>query len=65
MTTAEIHERTELERIESWRRERLRGAGFSAEAAEKLAGHHEVDIHHAIELVERGCPPDVAVRILV
>ena len=65
MATAELHERTELDRIESWRRERLRAAGFSAEAAEELAGRHEVDLHDAVELIERGCPPEVAVRILV
>jgi len=65
MTTAEIQARTELERIESWRGERLRSAGFTPEAAEQLAGRHDVDLHDAIELVERGCPPDVAVRILV
>jgi hypothetical protein len=65
MTTAELREHTEIERIERWRRERLEAAGFSPHAASELAERHDVDLHAAIDLVERGCPTEVAVRILV
>jgi hypothetical protein len=30
-----------------------------------LAGRLDVDLDEAVELIERGCPPGLAVRILV
>ena len=47
-----------------WRRDQLVAAGFrpSLATAVALDGHH--DLHALIELVERGCPPSLAVRIL-
>jgi hypothetical protein len=65
MTTAELYARSEIERIEEWRRERLKAAGFPSAASGALAERHDVDLHAAIELVEKGCPPDLAVRILL
>ncbi len=65
MTAAEVHESTEVERIESWRREELERAGYSVAAAKQLARRHDVDLHLAVELVGRGCPHDVALQILL
>ena len=65
MTTAELYARTEIERIEEWRRERLEAAGFAPEAAGALAERHDVDLHAAIDLVEHGCPAETALRILL
>ena len=48
----------------AWRAQRLRSAGFPAEVAQRLAGEREVDLHELLELVDRGCPPHLAVRIL-
>ena len=39
-------------------------SGFSLPAADRLARDRRYDLHALIELVERGCPPDLAVRIL-
>jgi hypothetical protein len=50
--------------IVSWRRRQLVEAGFSAELARHVAGEASYDLHALIELVERGCPPALAVRIL-
>ena len=47
-----------------WRREQLALAGFPPPLAARLADDHRYDLHALIELVERGCPPDLAVRIL-
>ena len=47
-----------------WRSERLRAAGFAADLADGLAADPATDVHALIELVERGCPPELAVRIL-
>jgi hypothetical protein len=51
-------------RVAAWRRGRLREAGFDPESAEQLSRERDVDLHALIELVERGCPPPLAVRIL-
>jgi hypothetical protein len=50
--------------IVAWRRTRLRKAGFDAKLAERLSRECGVDLHALIELVERGCPPPLAARIL-
>jgi hypothetical protein len=48
----------------AWRRRRLIGAGFTPEQADLLAHDCAVDLHALIELVERGCAPVLATRIL-
>ena len=65
MTAAETQDRTELERVEGWRREELLRAGYSPAAASELAGRTDVDLHRAIELVKSGCPPELARSILL
>ena len=55
---------TELERVERWRTSELMRVGFPGDDAVALAARFEVDLHEAIELVQRGCPPTLAVRIL-
>ena len=48
----------------AWRENRLRVAGFEWETAARLARHQAVDLHELLELVDRGCPPHLAARIL-
>ena len=48
----------------AWRRERLVDVGFPRELASRLARDGRYDLHLLIELVEHGCPPRLAVRIL-
>jgi hypothetical protein len=55
---------TELERVERWRAAELVRVGFAGDDAVALAARLDVDLHEAIALVERGCPPELAVRIL-
>jgi hypothetical protein len=50
--------------IAGWRRKRLLRAGFDPELAAWVAFDCAFDLHAVIELVERGCPPALAVRIL-
>jgi hypothetical protein len=54
----------EAREVASWRRDQLLDAGFPLPLAERLAREHRYDLHALIELVERGCPPELAVRIL-
>jgi hypothetical protein len=48
----------------AWRAGRLREAGFSDSLAEHLGHDCGFDLHALIELVEQGCPPHLAARIL-
>ena len=56
---------TESERVMRWRREKLLRAGYDDRLAVKLALGRQVDLHVAIDLVRRGCPPETAAQILL
>jgi hypothetical protein len=56
---------TESERVTAWRACELLKAGYEPHVAVELAEHGEVDLHLALELVERGCATDLAARILL
>ena len=56
-------ERAERAAVAAWRRRQLDEAGFPAWLAAPLADDRRVDVHALIELVERGCRPDIAARI--
>ena len=58
-------DQTEIERIERWRAEELERAGYEPRAAGRIAVRHDVDLHTATELLERGCPPELALKILL
>jgi len=65
MSAVETYIETETERVERWRMEELLRVGFDLESATLLASELEIDLHGATDLVERGCPPDLAARILL
>ena len=50
--------------VVAWRRKRLLAAGFSLTESERLARECGVDLHALLDLVEDGCPPWLAVKIL-
>ena len=50
--------------VQSWRACRLLEAGFPAETAQRLAADRRFDLHALLDLVDRGCPPLLAVRIV-
>jgi hypothetical protein len=51
--------------VRRWRLHELVRAGYDPCDALVLSGQQEIDLHLAIDLVERGCPPRTAVRILL
>ncbi len=51
--------------IREWRLAQLSRAGFDPKDAALLADDLEVDLHEALRLVERGCPPKIALQILL
>jgi len=56
---------SEIDRIEQWRHAALERAGYDPESAFVLAASHDVDLHEAVELLERGCSVDLALQILL
>ena len=61
----ELIEDSEVERVERWRAEELRRAGYDAEAAALLAPRHDIDLHLAMALLGQGCPTELALEILL
>jgi hypothetical protein len=61
------HARTrdsEAKAVVAWRSQQLSAAGFDGPTAETLARNPDVDLHALLDLVDRGCPPGLAARIL-
>jgi hypothetical protein len=65
MSAVETEIRDETQLVEAWRAEQLEMAGYAAQDAAELAIRHDVDLHLAVELISRGCPAELAVRILL
>jgi hypothetical protein len=67
MAAAELHllPENEMERVRHWRADELVRAGYDHAAAVALAARHDIDLHLAVELVERGCPHELAIDILI
>lgn len=51
-------------RVEEWRLEQLRRAGWPEAEALLLALDPGVDLHHACDLLTDGCEPELAWQIL-
>jgi len=54
----------EGDEVFAWRRSQLLRSGFSEPLAGLVAHDDRYDLHELIELVDRGCPPEIAFRIL-
>ncbi len=67
MTIAEFTSLDEQEAtaVLEWRFSQLARSGYGIEDAITLAVHTDVDLHAAADLVARGCPPALALRILL
>lgn len=50
--------------VVAWRRRRLERAGFGPGVADSFAADGRVDLHSLLDLVDRGCPPHLAARIV-
>jgi hypothetical protein len=61
---AELTAESEEQGVAAWRRTQLVEAGFPASLSHALAADGRYDLHALIELVERGCAPELASRIL-
>jgi hypothetical protein len=52
-------------RVERWRQGELERAGFAPHDAAQVASRSDIDLHRAVELLKRGCPQDLALKILL
>jgi hypothetical protein len=52
------------QQVIDWRQHVLAEAGYPDEIAQSIA-ESDADLHRAVELLRRGCEPEVAARILV
>ena len=50
--------------VVAWRTARLTEAGLREELARRVAADCVYDLHAVLELVDRGCPAELALRIL-
>jgi hypothetical protein len=48
----------------AWRVDRLRAAGFDRRLSRRVALDGRYDLHALLDLVDRGCRPALAIRIL-
>ena len=53
------------EEVVAWRVEQLLRAGADSFCAVILARRSQVDLHEAVDLLERGCPSKIALEILL
>ncbi len=54
----------EGDEVFAWRRSQLVRSGFPEPLAARVAHDGRYDLHRLIELVDRGCRPELALRIL-
>ena len=50
--------------VDEWRFRQLLAAGWPEQEALLLAARHDVDLHQACELLDRGCDAELAWQIL-
>jgi hypothetical protein len=62
--SARRRESAEARAVITWRRRQLAAAGFRQPLAHALARDPRVELHTLLDLVDRGCPPELAARIL-
>ena len=64
MRTSTGFEQGGRQEVTAWRRDQLVHAGFPLPDARRLARDARYDLHALLELVGRGCSPELAARIL-
>jgi hypothetical protein len=55
----------EIALVRAWRLEALERGGYEQPLSSELAERSDVDLHFAIDLLRRGCAPELAAKILL
>lgn len=56
---------SDAERVDQWRLAQLLDAGYPVELADQIASRHAIDLHQAVDLIAKGCTPQMAADILL
>ena len=59
------HKATERDCLRSWRLDQLVRVGYPPWDALVLSRRDDIDLRAAVSLLDRGCPPETAMRILL
>jgi hypothetical protein len=62
--TPRAREQQSIGTVAAWRRDQLVAGGFPQLLAVRIARDPEYDLHAVLDLVQAGCTPELAVRIL-
>ncbi len=62
--TTRVRAERKVDEVVVWRRSQLTHAGFPLPLADRVSRDPRFDVHALIELTERGCPPELAARIV-
>jgi len=67
MTAAQFEQldASRAEEVLRWRFQELLRAGYEPAGAMVVASHVDIDLHLAVDLLRRGCPPETALRIVL
>jgi hypothetical protein len=65
MEITEFEHDTDEELVMQWRIEELERAGYAPDDVLVIALDPSIDLHVAIDLIRRGCPHELALRILL
>jgi hypothetical protein len=66
MGVQQIEERDSTTKaVVAWRYEQLRRIGYERREARLMSRRSDVDLHLAIDLLRNGCPPELALAILL
>lgn len=57
-------DRASAAEVRAWRRRRLLDSGFPTDVADAVVADPRFDLHALLQLLDRGCPPELVVRIL-
>jgi hypothetical protein len=64
-STALAEKVTESDPVRRWRLDALVDAGYDPTDALILSRRADIDLHAAVDILRRGCPPATAMRILL
>jgi hypothetical protein len=64
-TTSQRKAQQEARSVLRWRRDQLIASGYDPRTAKILADRADVDLHFAVDLIGKGCPPAIAAKILL
>jgi hypothetical protein len=66
MTAAQLEEQqVTADQVVGWRFEQLLHAGYEPRKAKLVSRRPDIDLHQALELVQRGCSHELALSILL